>query len=184
MVTCCCSGSVNNVKYSKLGGDLAKAASDSAHAVNSDENASSILRKGFYAIIADPFTTADERSLAQMGVNFGVVGVSDSDIAEARYAVMDAIALAMPGPIGGVIAGTAITAYQNVWNNGNSCGHSKWNGAKKVLIEGFNAVISHPETTREERVVAQMGLDVGNGLDDIQAVSARLPIMHKIAGLS
>lgn len=182
MVTCAASVT----RYSKEGGVLAKVASDSAHAVKYYKDARKILRDGLDAIISNSSTTSDEKSLATMGVNFGVVEeLPDPDVAEARHAVMSAIASAMPGSIGKVIAGTAMKVYENVWNYQNSRGYSEWRGARRFLREGFDTILRHfAETTQEEKALAQMGIAVGKDMDDIPAINARLPIMKKIAGLT
>lgn len=162
-------------RYSSIGATLAQVAKKSYNSADDWASARKILRDCFDEIASNNQTTEDEKTLANMGTDFGSDYMGGRDAARVRSAVVDTIAFAMPGPIGQVIARTTVNAYGF---------DMKWGTARKILRIGFDTILSNPQTTEDEKSLANMGIDVGNDyMGDRDAARVRIPIMKKIAAL-
>ncbi|MGV8119085.1 MAG: hypothetical protein AB2L14_04895 [Candidatus Xenobiia bacterium LiM19] len=112
-----------------------------------------IVSNGLNRIRNAEKTTRDEKSVAQMGVNFGNDYMYNDQAANAMVSAVNTIASSMTGPIGVVLANTTLNAYSN---------HLDWKDARKILKEGLEKICANPNISSDEKSMANMGLDFGD----------------------
>lgn len=138
------------------------------------EEARKIMREGFDAIIKNPGTSDDEKVIARMGLDFGDDYMYNDQSARIQAEAMKAIANPPPGTMAQVLAKTSINAYNS--------GSMQWEAARKIMKEGFQAILNNPKSSDTDKTLAQMGIDVGkDSMPDSDAAEMRLGIMQKIA---
>jgi hypothetical protein len=148
-----------NIHYSSMGSALAKTAIHSYQATDEWKSGDHILVNTFKTICQSPCTTADEKALATMALTMGSLDdISYENSARAGYAVASAIASAVPGPVGSVIANTALEAYNEIPDDE----HQDWVASDHIAGAGLKAIKDNPAVPEAQAKCAAMALELTN----------------------
>ncbi|MHC9542670.1 MAG: hypothetical protein AB9903_24435 [Vulcanimicrobiota bacterium] len=141
------------------------------------KDARKIIKEGLEAIIKNPGTSEDEKAIARMGIDFGDDYMHIDQAARIRAAVVKEIAEPPSGTMAQVLAKTTLKAYDS--------GTMQWKEARKIMREGFQAIVNNPKSSDTDKTLAQMGIDVGkDSMYNQEAAQMRSDIMQKIANQS
>lgn len=110
---------------------------------------------GLRKIRDDASTTADEKAIARLGLDIGSDYMQNDDAARMQRSVLGVVASSVPGPIGQVLARTALGAYNST--------SMTYEVARGVVKDGLEAVSSNDRTSQAEKDLANLGLTFGSG---------------------
>lgn len=158
------------VTYTPTGQALARAAKGS-YGNKTWENAREIMRDSFESIAQSPNTSPSEKAIADLGLRVGAHTMTHDNAASARYSVMQTIAGGVPGPIGAVLAQSAVSAY----------GGKQWDSARAISLDGLQTVLKYSPDPGD-KALAQLGVDFGSHqMTHQNAATARLEVLRTIA---
>jgi len=162
----------SSVEYSSMGKILAKSTYESGCHSSYAEDQRKIQKEGFEAILKNPATTEDEKTLANLGITFGSHYMQDISAARARNKVLNTIIGGISGPIGSVIA-------KVTYDSGVSVEYAS--EQRMLQRDGFEAIINNPKTTDEQKALARHGINVGDDyMTDSSAAKARNQILQEL----
>jgi len=164
----------SSVEYSSMGKILAKSTYESGCHSSYAEDQRKIQKEGFEAILKNPATTEDEKTLANLGITFGSHYMQDISAARARNKVLKAIMNGVSGPMGTVIADLTFEA-------GKSVDYAE--EQRMVQKNGLEIIAGHSKTTEDEKTLANLGITFGSHyMQDISAARARNKVLNTIIG--
>jgi hypothetical protein len=152
-----------------VGEFIVKTALDAAAEARKDTTKKSILLQGFQAIMAHPDTTQEEKKTAEIGYDFSYCRLNGTGLLNVQKDLMNRVTGGINEPIGEFIANTAFDAAEKARND----------QTKRVFMrQGFEAITNHPDTTKEQKVIAELG----NELYDYYEESVKIDedLMNKI----
>jgi hypothetical protein len=121
-------------------------------------------------------TSADEKSIAQLGLQIGGRYLYNNDAAKMQRSVLGTLAAAVPGPMGQVLAQTTLSAYASTTNS------FTWEQARGVAADGLRAVQSNEGTSQSEKDLASLGLKFADGYQyNDEAASMQKEILKTLA---
>lgn len=148
--------SPNQTNYSEEGQLLAELSRDSYDSARGEwRSVRKLAADGLRKIRDAEGSTADEKALARMGLDIGGDYMHNDDAARMQRAVLGNLASAVPGPVGMVLAQTALNAYDST--------ALEWKVARGVVQDGLEAVAGNERTSDSERDLANLGLTLGSG---------------------
>ena len=134
-----------------------------------------IFMKSLKAVDNCPEATQTEKSLAAMGLKSGSDLMTDKESVTIRAEVLKAIIGAAVGPVGAVIAQTALNSLSNTT-------FYNWGVPRNVERRAFDAIKENPQTSRDEKALAELGIDFGSDyMNEREAFRVRLPILGYLA---
>lgn len=169
------SAAPSTVQYSAVGAALAREAMHSYDVSNQWTDADQFMGSGLQSVMSSNDTTADEKTLAKLGWDMGNHGgMQYQNSAQARYAAAQAIAGAMPGSLGHVIATIGINAYGPA---------NKWPDADAMTGDALLAIAGSPECSDVQRSLAQAAWNQTNvgGIQYQNSAEARYQALQQIA---
>ena len=138
------------------------------------DKARALSKDGLEAIYQDEQSSSEQKALASLGIAFGGHRMTDDDGAEARQTVLKKLSSPLSSSLTDAIVDVSLDAY----------GGKQWGSARAIMKDGFQAILSNPNATPEEKELANLGIEVGkNRMPDDQAATARKSIMREIGNL-
>jgi len=163
---------ISSAEFSKIGQLLAKTTFDCGVSVNTASEQRRIQKEGLASMVANSGTTQDEKTLAGLGITFGDHYMYDVSAARTRNVVLQTIIGGIGGAMGSVIAKVTYDAGVAVKTAEEQ---------RAIQRQGFEAILANPDTTEEQKLLAQRGIDVGDHyMYDTSAAKARNIILQEL----
>jgi hypothetical protein len=138
------------------------------------EAARMMTKDGLEAIAQDSECSDDQKALAKLGLAFGDHHMTHDDAAEARQTVLKKLANPITSSLTDALSEVSLEAY----------GNKQYVAARAILKDGFEAVLKNPNATAEEKELARLGIEIGNGhMTNEAAATARRSIMQQLKDL-
>ena len=155
-----------------IGSAIAKVTYDAGVKVETAKEQRAIQKQGLQGIVANSGATKEEKALAELGIEFGDSYMYDTSATKARNVVLNTIKGGINGSIGSVIAKVTYDAGVAVKTAEEQ---------RAIQRQGFEAILANPDTTEEQKLLAQRGIDVGDHyMYDTSAAKARNIILQEL----
>jgi hypothetical protein len=145
-----------------------------AYGNKSFETARALTRDGLEAIANDSQTSEDQKAMASLGLAFGNHQMTNDDAAEARQTVLQKLSGPLDSSLTDALCEVTLDAY----------GSKQYSSARAILKDGFEAILNNPNASADEKELARLGIEVGNGhMTDQAAATARRSVMRQLRDL-
>lgn len=159
--------------YSERGRDAAKQTIARAAQEGSDEKKRQILYDGIDTITKDPGTTCDEKLIATFAGSISGKSISDRDLVLVRSLALDAIAKAVPGTTGAVLAKIALESTDSLHDDET---------ARAVLYEALDCTAKNKNVPEKEKKISEFANSIsGNSIKNRDVVVIRKAAAAAIA---
>ncbi len=125
-------------------------------------------------IVSSPQTDSREKDLAVLGMELGNDKMLNSEAMAMRRTVLNSLARGVgSAPMPQVLA--KATAEATVLNE-----FSTWGAMNSATLRGLQEIHNHPDSTNRDRTVAQMGMQLGEGLHPENSVQVRHAFLNQL----
>lgn len=139
-----------------------------------DKN-SKVESRGLEAVRDHADSTEYDKTIAALGLKFGAGSITSEDSAKFKKTVLQALADPKQGSLPFEIAQVTKSAYK---------AGTRHKASRKVLRDGFEAILSRTDVSETQKALAQMGIDAGAGeISNVVAVRRRATILDKLISL-